>query len=213
MNAAHNSLLENFTSMQEEFSSSNNREIRDVYRLFDNNLDDLLSSLKYFNNEYVVIDVRELDKLFNKLRDKLKEVWTAHVSMYTDNFDKVKDLLKQELCSFFKEKLAKGDSCKRKMSCYIKRSLDKMCDFNLVALEEELDNAIYNFKVDFEMKYLNDEYCKDDFNKIIRAFKHTLMLQIREETIRAVGDVQDIVSRYADKGYQIVDHYRTIKRR
>ena len=212
MNAAHNNLLSNFISMQEEFNSSNNRAIREVSKLIDNNLEDFLSSLKYLNDEYVVIDVRDLEQEFESLKSELKDVWNIHVLKYCKNFNKEKKLLKQELCSFFKEKLLKGSECKRKMSCYIKRSLDKMCDFNVVSLEEEIDNVIYNFKVNFEYKYLHDEYCKDDFNKIVRTFKHMLMSEIRDKTISTVSDFQDIVSRYADKGYEITDHYRCGKK-
>ena len=98
------------------------------------------------------------------------------------------------------------------MSCYIKHSLDKMCDFNILSLEEEIENAFYDYKVDFEAKYISDEYCKDDFNKIIRTHRHCLMEEIRDKSIHTVGEMQEIVSRYAEKGYMIVDHYKVSKR-
>lgn len=207
---AQSSLLANFTSMQEEFSSSNNRALREVKRVFESNLDDLLSSLKYFNDEYVVVDIRDLVKEFDVLKNRLKEIWNKHAANYTKKFEKEKNLLKQEMCSFFKEKYVKGQECKRKMSCYIKNSIDKMCDFNIFSLEEELDNAVYDFKVDFEMKHIDGEYCKDDFNKIMRTFKHTLICEIRDKAVSTVSYLQDIVSRYAEKGYQIIDHYKEL---
>jgi len=205
---AQDSLLGNFSSMHDEFNSSNNRTLRDVDRLFNNNLDDFLSSLIYFNEEYVIIDIRDLNKEFAELKNNLENVKTAHVSKFKKRFFKEEGVLKQSMCSFFKNKLLKGEECRRKMSRDIKKSLDKMCDFNIMGLEEEVDNVIYNFKVDFEMKYINNEYCKDDFNKIVRSFKHSLVGDIRDVLVSSVGEMQDIVSRYASKSYDIIDHYR-----
>lgn len=208
---ANDSLLNNFLSMREEFSSSNNRILRDIDRLFDVNLSDFLASLNYFNEEYVIIDIRDLDKEFSGLKESLENAKAAHVSKFKRCFDREEIILEQNMCGFFKNKLLKGDGCKRKMSCDIKKSLDKMCDFNVMGLEEEIDNIIYGFKVDFEMKYISNEYCKDDFNKIVRTFKHSLVNEIRDLVVNSVGEMQDIVSRYANKSYEIIDHYREMK--
>ena len=205
---ARDSLLGNFSSMHDEFSSSNNRTIRNVDGLFENNLNDFLSSLIYFNDEYVVVDIRELNTMFDGLKEELDNIKAAHVLKYNKKFVKEEMILEQVMCSFFENKLIKGEECKRKMSSDIKKSLDKMCDFDIMALEEEVDSTIYNFKVSFEMKYITNEYCKDDFNKIVRTFKHSLVGDIRDMLISSVGEMQDIVSRYATKSYDIVDHYR-----
>ena len=45
---AHDSLLENFTSMQEEFSSSNNRSLREVTNI-------LNKSLKKVDTEHLLL--------------------------------------------------------------------------------------------------------------------------------------------------------------
>lgn len=205
-------LLNNFKSMQEEFISSNNRTIRGVEKLFDSNLDYFLSSLYSFNDEYVVIDIRELKDVFEKLKNELNEVKTAHTSKYLKKFNNEKELLNNRMCSFFKDKINKGSNCKRKISSDIKQSLDKMCDFDIMGLEEDVDNVVYNFKVAFENKYINNEYCKDDFNKIVRSFKHSMIEESRDLFVCSTGELQNIVSRCIDKSYNIVDHYKVMKR-
>ena len=66
---AHDSLLDNFANMQEEFNSSNNRMLRAVNSIFDNEFKDLEGSLNYFNGEYVVIDKRNLSVVKKKLKE------------------------------------------------------------------------------------------------------------------------------------------------
>lgn len=212
MKASDKSLLDNFSNMQEEFNSSNNRTLRDVDKIFDKNIKDLLSSLQYFNDEYVVIDIRKLDKEFEELKNKLNSAKENHSEKYVKKFSKEKELLNHTMYNFFKDKLLKGSEIKRKMSADIKHSLDRICDFDIMSIDEEIDNIVYNFKVDFEMKYINNEYSKDDFNKIMRSFKHSLIGEIRDMLISSIGELQDIVSRYATKSYEIVDHYKKVKR-
>ena len=116
--------------------------------------------------------------------------------------------MKKVMCDFFDAKLAKGDCVKKKMSCEVKNIMDKICDFNFIGFEEELDVDIYNFKVDFEIHYITDEYCKDDFNKIIRSFEHSLFEKLREEITNSVKEKQEVISRHIAQGYEIVDSYR-----
>ena len=60
--------------------------------------------------------------------------------------------MKRAMCDFFDTKVEKGDCVKKKMSCEVKSIIDKICDFNFIGFEEELDTDIYNFKVNFENK-------------------------------------------------------------
>ena len=142
----------------------------------------------------------------------MREEETTHISKYIKVFNKEKELLKLEMCSFFKNKLVKGDNAKKKMSCSIKKSLDRMCDFNVMNLEENINSLVYDFKKNFEYNHINNEHCKDDFNKVVRTFKHSLVEEIRDLLVNSCGETQNIVSRYADKGYTIINHYRKIKR-
>ena len=209
---AHDSLLDNFSSMHEEFSSSNNRMIRSMNSIFDNEFSDLENSLDYFNGEYLVIDKRDLVVLLADLKKKLLEDKIAHVTKYQKSFAKEVDLLKMTMCNFFEKKLAKGDNAKKKMSSEIKEAFDKMSDLNLLGFEEELNDIIYNFKVDFECSYIRDEYCKDDFNKIIRTFEHSLFERLSSLNASALIDKQDIERRYAIKAFDIIEGYRNKKR-
>ena len=58
------------------------------------------------------------------------------------------------------------------------------------------------------MRYISDEYCKDDFNKIVRSFEHSLFEKLREEIAHSVMEKQEVVSRHTSEGYEIVDSYR-----
>lgn len=205
---AHNSLLDNFSNMHDEFNSSNNRSMRGIEELLVNEISDLEDSLNYFNGEYLVIDKRELKEKIKELQGKLSLVKEAHILKYYKNFNKEIGALKQSMCSFFDMKLVKGDSSKKKMCGEVKKTFDKMCDFNFIVLEEDLDTVIYDFKVDFEMKYIRDEYCKDDFNKIMRSFEHSLFEGLRSKTAYSVMDKQEIFRRHTTFAYQIIDGYR-----
>lgn len=209
---AHSNLLDNFSRMKEEFSSSNNRMNRDVSKIFENSLSDLTSSLEYFNDEYEILSVSKLNEICNEFEKKINEIKVAHESKYLKKFDKEVELLRLSMGNFFKNKLVKGDNSKKKMSCEVKNIVDKICDYDILSLEEEIDNFVYNFKIDFEMKYINNEYCKDDFNKILRSFEHCLVSDVRSEVVSSIGEKQDIVSRYALSAYNIVDHYRSAQR-
>lgn len=205
---AHDSLLDNFSSMQEELNSSNNRMLRSVNNIFDSEFKDLEESLDYFNSEYVVIDKRELKAPVDELKEKVKEDKLEHIVKFQKVFDKEVESLRKAMCSFFDLKLGKGDNAKKRMSCEVKNIMDKLCDFNFIGFEEELDIDIYNFKVNFEMNFINDEYCKDDFNKIIRSFEHSLFEKLREALACSVMEKQEVVSRHTAEGYLIVDSYR-----
>ena len=205
---AHVSLLDNFTNMQEEFNSSNNRMLRALNCIFDNEFNDLEESLDYFNSEYVVVDKRDLSSAVNSLKEKVKEDKLSHVMKFQKVFEKEVENLKRAMCEFFDAKVAKGDCVKKKMSCEVKNIMDKICDFNFIGFEEELDTDIYNFKVNFELHFINDESCKDDFNKVVRSFEHSLFEKLREEIAHSVMEKQEVVSRHTSEGYEIVDSYR-----
>lgn len=209
---AENSLLDNFSRMKEEFSSSNNRMNRDINKLFENSLNDLESSLEYFNDEYEILSSAKLNEICNEFKKKINDIKVTHESKYLKRFNKEVELLRMSMGNFFKNKLIKGDNTKKKMSSEVKSIVDKICDYDVLGLEEDIDNFVYNFKVDFEMKYINNEYCKDDFNKVIRSFEHCLVSDVRNEVVSSIGEKQDIVSRYALSAYTIVDHYRSVQR-
>ena len=209
---AHDSLLDNFSSMQDEFNSSNNRSTRAIDSIFEREIKDLEESLDYFNCEYLVVDKRKLKEIIKSFSEKITEAKKEHIINCQRNFDKEVCFLKQSMCKFFELKLSKGDNAKKKISCEVKKVFDKMCDFNFIGFEEELDTIIYNFKVNFEMGFIRDEYCKDDFNKIIRSFEHSLIENLRSQTANAVTDKQEIFSRYATKGYDILEGYKNKKR-
>lgn len=209
---AHDSLLDNFASMHEEFNSSNNRLMRAIDEIFESELKDLEESLDYFNCEYLVVDKRKLVVIIGKFKETLKNEKVAHVLKYQKVFDKEVEVLKQSMCNFFEKKLAKGDNAKKKMSSSVKDVVDRMCDFNFIGFEELIDTEVYNFKVDFEMNHIRDEYCKDDFNKIIRTFEHSLFENLRSKIAVSVIDKQEIVSRHTMKGYEILDSFKKPKR-
>ena len=205
---AHDSLLDNFSGMQDEFNSSNNRSFRAVDSIFEREIKDLKESLDYFNAEYLVIDKRNLEQLLKDFETKLNEIKVAHVTKYQTCHEKSSNVLKQSLCNFFDLKLAKGDNVKKKISCEVKKIFDSMCDFNFIGMEEDLDTEIYNFKVNFEMEYVRDEYSKEDFNKIIRSFEHCLVDNLRSVIASLVIEKQEIFSRNVGKAYQIIDGFK-----
>ena len=210
---AHNSLLDNFSSMQAEFNSSNNRALRAIASIFAEDLTDLENSLDYFNGEYLVIDKRNLMTMLNGFKQSLSNCNDAHDTRCKLNFNRESEHLKQSLCNFFEKKLSKGDNSKKTICGEVKNIFDTMCDYNFIGLEELLDSEIYNFKVKFETNYINDEYCKDDFNKILRSFEHSLFDRLRSKFASSVVEKQEIFSRHTLKAYEILDLYKNDKRR
>jgi len=209
---AHDSLLDNFSNMHDELNSSNNRMSRMIVEIFYNEIKDLESSLDYFNGEYLLVDKRNLRLLVDKFRKHLIEIEFAHFERYKKNFSKEVDFLRPTMCNFFDKKMNKDGCDKKKMSSGIKKVVGKMCDFNFIGFEEELNNPIYDFKVNFEINFIRDENCKDDFNKIIRSFEHSLLDKLRSEIAYSAAEKQEIVSRYAAKGNEIVRAFKTKKR-
>ena len=65
------SLQENFSSMHDEFSSSNNRMKRAIDEIFASEFKDLEDSLDYFNCEYLVVDKRKLTVIINEFKQKM----------------------------------------------------------------------------------------------------------------------------------------------
>ena len=102
---AHNSLLDNFSNMHDEFNSSNNRAIRRIDELLNGEFNDLIESLNYFNCEYLVIDKRVLEGILRDLKKNIMDVKVAHVSKYQKNFGREIEVLKQSMCNFFELKL------------------------------------------------------------------------------------------------------------
>ena len=209
---AHNSLLDIFSSMQEEFNSSNNRMVRDIGDIFSNELKDLEESLDYFNCEYLVIDKRKLVEIMNALQQKMEEIEVAHVSRFQVKFDKELEMLKQMMCNFFESKLEKGECMKKKVNCEIKKVVDRLCDFDVLGLEGELNNLIYDFKSGFERAYVRDEYCDDDFNRIVKSFAHELVDDLRSRAAQGMLDKQEIVGRHISKGYEVLELYNKPQR-
>lgn len=209
---AQSSLLDNFSRMKEEFSSCNNRMSRDISRLYENSLNDLMSSLEYFNDEYEILTRDKMKELHDKFKNSIEEIKVAHEDKYVKKFNKGIELLKISMSNFFHNKLIKDDCGKKKMSNKVKDIVDSICDYDVLGLEEDIDNLVYNFKVNFEMNYINNEYSKDDFNKIMRSFEHSLVSDIRNKVVTSIGEKQDIVSRYALTAYNVIDHYKDMKR-
>ena len=209
----HNSLLDNFSSMQAEFNSSNNRALRAIEIIFDEEFGDLENSLDYFNGEYLVVDKRKLVAMMAEFRRSLAGCNEAHDERCKINFNRESEHLKQTLCNFFEKKLVKGNGTKKTICSEVKDTFDRMGDYNFIGLEELLDTVIYNFKVKFETDYINDEYCKDDFNKILRSFEHSLFDRLRSKFSLSVAEKQEIFSRYVLKAYEILDLYKNDKRR
>lgn len=209
---AQNSLLDNFSNMHEEFNSSNNLMTRGFDEIFGMAISDFKDSLDYFNGEYLVLDKRILNTLIDGLKKNLLDSKIAHVLKYLDNFNKEVIILKQAMCNFFILKLAKGDNTKKKMSSGVKKIIDRMCDFNFIEFEEKIRGIIYQFKITFENGYIRDEYCKDDFNKITRAMEHSLIDDLRSKVAESIIAIQEIISRYTTKGYEIIDAFKVLKR-
>ena len=205
---AHISLQDNFSSMQDEFNSSNNRSLREINDVFNDEFKDLEESLDYFNGEYLVIDKRKLRDIIDNLKENIANLKVAHEDRCKRSFDKESLHLKQSLCNFFGQKLLKGDNSKKTICSEVKKIFDKMCDFNFIGFEEELDTEIYNFKVNFESEYIRDEYCKDDFNKIIRSFEHSLFDHLRSKLAVSIVEKQEIFSRHVYKAYDIIGAYK-----
>lgn len=206
-----NGLLDNFSNMKDEFNSSNNRIMREIDDIFDNELNDFKESIILFNDEYSLMSSKEIDEIINKVRDKILNLKVTHASRYNDKFNRELNLLEKQMCNFFNNKLVKND-CKKKMSHEIKDIVDKLCDFGMLSFDEDIGEEMYNFKVNFEMNYIRDEYSKDDLNKIIRSSKHCLVEKLRDHMLSSVNEKQEIVSRYASIAYEIVEHYHTMKR-
>lgn len=209
---AHDGLLDIFSNMKDEFISSNNRIMREIDEVFECELKDLCSSLKIFNDEYELFSKNELSEEINNISGKIMNLKITHAAKYKERFDRELDLLEKQMCNFFNNKLIKGDECKKKMSNEIKDIVDKICDFGMLSFDEDISDEMYNFKVKLETNYVNSEYSKDDLNKIIRSSKHCLQQKLRDHVLNSINEKQEIVSRYASKAYEIVDHYRVMKR-
>lgn len=209
---AQNSLLDNFSNMHDEFNSSNNLMTRGLDEIFVTSVSDLRDSLDYFNGEYLVLDKRILNTLMDGLKKNLLDSKIAHVLKYIDNFSKEANILRQTMCNFFILKLAKGDNTKKKMSSGVKKIIDRMCDFNFIEFEERIRGIIYQFKIAFENEYVRDEYCKDDFNKIVRSMEHSLIDDLRSKVAESIIAIQEIISRYTTRGYEIIDAFKALKR-
>ncbi len=212
MRAAQSSLQQRFTAMQEEFISSNNCTIRELEQLLNNHMEDMHASLKYFNEEHVVVDLRILNQLFKVYKGSLENINNLHNTMYKEAFCKELDRLKLSMCKFFKVKLEKGDNTRRKFSSDIKSSIDSMCDYNFLELIEKIKKTDYDFKVAFEREYIRDEYCKEDFNKIIKSFEHLYFEQLSGVLGKSVSDMMGIIERYENIGYEVINHYRKMQR-
>lgn len=209
---AHDSLLDLFSNMKDEFVSSNNRIMREIDEVFECELRDLSSSLRIFNDEYGLFSGHQLKEEIKKISDMITNLKITHASKYNERFNRDLDLLEKQMCNFFNNKLIKGEECKKKMSNEIKDTVDKICDFGMLSFDEDIADEMYNFKVRLESSYVNSEYSKDDLNKIIRSSKHCLQQKLRDHMLNSINEKQEIVSRYASKAYDILEHYRVMKR-
>lgn len=211
MNARGN-LLDNFSNMKAEFDSSNNRIIRDVYSIFTNEFNDFSRGMKFFSDEYSDMDVDTLKEQIGILTKNVNDIKVGHVNKHIEMFNKELVVLEREMYNFFCAKLDKGDNCKKKLSAEIKHTFDKMCDVKIMELEENIRKAVYNFKIGFENDYISDEYSKDDFNKLVRSFEHSLVEHLRDKLIESIKEKQNIVSRYALNAYEIINRYHEKQR-
>jgi hypothetical protein len=153
-----------------------------------------------------------LVEILAALKQKMEEIEVAHVSRFQVKFDKELEMLKQMMCNFFESKLEKGECMKKKVNCEIKKSVDRLCDFDVLLLEGELNNLIYDFKSGFERAFVRDEYCDDDFNRIVKSFAHELVDDLRSRAAQGMLDKQEIVGRHISKGYEILELYNKPQR-
>ena len=208
----HESLLDHFSEMIDEFVSGNNRIMREIDEVFKCELNDLSSSLKIFNDEYNLFKDAELKEEIKYISEKIMNLKATHSAKYNERFNRELDSLKKQMCSFFNDKLISKQECKKKLSNEIKGTVDKLCDFGMLSFDEDIGDEMYNFKVRLESSSVNSEYSKDDLNKLIRSSKHCLQQKLRDHMLNSINEKQEIVSRYASKAYEIVDHYKIMKR-
>ncbi len=204
------SLLDNFSSMQDEFNSSNNRNNRDIDSVFKKNFGILRDNLEYFNDEYEVLSKEGIMEDFDYLKERILEVKKKHFTINDKEFFKEMEFFKISMCSFFEEKIKNMDNTRIRHS--VRKLINKWCEYDIFSLEEDLADCIYNYRVNFEMAHIDNEYCKEDFNKVLKSFEHDLINDLRSGMFSFMAERQEIVSRYINKAYDIVSDYRRIGR-
>jgi hypothetical protein len=201
-------LLDYFSGMKQEFISNNNRVLRNVDVLVNENIKHIHECLCVLNRDYELMGNKVLNMEIEKFSESIKNLKVIHVSRYLKKYSKELEILESSMSNFFNNKVILSGETRRRLPNDIKKSFNRLCEFDILQLEEDFDNLVYDFKSNFENKYISSDYSKDDFNKVVRTFKHDLLEQVRSEIIDSIAMNQDILSRYISRAYDIVENYR-----
>ena len=89
--------------------------MREIDEVFECELRDLSSSLKIFNDEYGLFSNHQLKEEIKKISEMITNLKITHASKYNERFNRELNLLEEQMCNFFYNKLIKKNGTKDKL--------------------------------------------------------------------------------------------------
>jgi flagellin-specific chaperone FliS len=187
-------LKNTFIDMNSEFYVNHRKICREITSVFNNEIMHFKQLLLAFNDEHNCLEADQIDSVVQKVKEIFNNSKVMLVEDYDIRFVRNVDDLTRSMYDFFVKKLNNKNA--KNPSREINEKLKDMCKFDCFLIEDKLEDTLIDFAGDFGYRYINSEDAHEDFNRIIRSIKYSLMCDLKKAIASSIDDKENITSRY-----------------
>ena len=187
-------LKNTFIDMNSEFYVNHRKICREITSVFNNEIMHFKQLLLAFNDEHKCLEADQVDSVVQKVKEIFNNSKVMLVEDYDIRFVRNVDDLTRSMYDFFVKKL--NNKNVKNPSREINEKLKDMCKFDCFLIEDKLEDTLIDFAGDFGYRYINSEDAHEDFNRIIRSIKYSLMCDLKKAIASSIDDKENITSRY-----------------
>lgn len=183
-----------FIDMSSEFYVNHRKICRDITSVFNNEIMHFKQLLLAFNDEYGCLEPEQVDAQVQKVKEIFNNSRVMLVEDYEVKFSRNVEELTRAMYDFFVKKL--NNKSPKNPSREINERLKDMCKFDCFLIEDKLEDDLIDFAGEFGYRYINCEEAHEDFNRVIRSVKYSLICDLKKAIATSIDDKENITSRY-----------------
>ena len=168
-----------FIDMSSEFYVNHRKICREITRVFNDEIMHFKQLLLAFNDEYGCLESDQIDAQVQKVKEIFNNSKVMLVEDYEVKFSRNVEELTRSMYDFFVKKL--NNKSPKNPSKEINERLKDMCKFDCFLIEDKIEDDLIDFAGEFGYRYINSEDAHEDFNRIIRSLKYSLMCDLKKQ--------------------------------
>jgi flagellin-specific chaperone FliS len=188
------SLQNAFIDMSSEFYVNHRKICREITTIFNDEIVHFKQLLLAFNDEHACLQPEQIDGVVQKVKEIFNNSRVILVEDYEVKFSENVEELTRSMYDFFVKKL--NNKNPKNPSREINERLKEMCKFDCFLIEDRIEDDLIDFAGDFGYRYINSEAAHEDFNRIIRSVKYSLICDLKKAIASSIDDKENITSRY-----------------